>query len=340
MATGKPLINKVEKQTDAHGATIWASVTKVPIYDEMGQITGLIGISRDITDLKNTEKTLQQTNEDLLRASRMAGMAEVATGVLHNIGNVLNSLNVSSNVVTDLIRRSKSTNLERICGLLEANDDDLGKFFTTDEKGKQIPGFLKKLASVLTQEQETLLTELEEMHAGIEHIRDIITTQQGYAKMGGTVQQLDPEELIEQAMHMEDNSLRRHDVNIERHIEPRPHIYVEKHKLIQVLVNLLRNAKQAMASNRTKNLLVTAVKTKDGGVAISLTDNGNGIPEENLSKIFSHGFTTKKDGHGFGLHSCELAVKEMGGKIYAASKGPGHGATFTVELPARKPDKD
>lgn len=340
MASGNPLVNKVEEQKDAHGGTIWASVTKVPTYDAMGQVTGLIGISRDITDLKHTEATLQQTNEDLRRASRLAGMAEVATGVLHNIGNVLNSINVSSNVVADLIRRSKSANLERICGLLEANDTNLGEFLTHDEKGRQIPDFLKKLATVMRQEQETLLDELKEMHISIDHIRDIITTQQGYAKVGGTVEELDPEDLVEQAMRMEDNSLKRHDVTIERNMEPTPRIAVEKHKLIQVLVNLVRNAKQAMIGKKEKKLIVATGTRGDDGVFISVTDNGKGIPKENLEKIFSHGFTTKKEGHGFGLHSSALAVKEMGGRIYADSKGPGNGATFIVELPSRQPEKD
>jgi len=340
MASGKPMIAKVEKQKDAHGNTIWASVTKVPTYDAMGQVTGLIGISRDITDLKNAEQTLQQTNEDLMRASRLAGMAEVATGVLHNIGNVLNSINVSSNVVADLIRRSKSANLGRICGLLEANADRLGEFLTDDEKGRQIPDFLKKLAVVLEQEQETLLKELEEMHTSIDHIRDIITTQQGYARMGGTVEEVDPAEILEQAMRMEDNSLRRHDVRLERRIEELPRIQVEKHKLIQILVNLIRNAKQAMADNPRKHLIVSARRTDEGGVAISVTDNGKGISRENLERIFSHGFTTKKEGHGFGLHSSALAVKEMGGTIHADSPGPGKGATFTVTLPPRKPEKE
>ncbi|MGB0582117.1 MAG: PAS domain-containing protein [Limisphaerales bacterium] len=340
MASGNPLINKVEEQKDAHGETIWASVTKVPTYDAMGQVTGLIGISRDITDMKHTEATLQQTNEDLRRASRLAGMAEVATGVLHNIGNVLNSINVSSNVVADLIRRSKSANLERICGLLEANDANLGEFLTNDEKGRQIPDFLKKLATVLHQEQETLLNELEEMHMSIDHIRDIITTQQGYAKVGGTVEELEPEDLLEQAMKMEDNSLKGHDVTIERDMQPTPRIAVEKHKLIQVLVNLVRNTKQAMAATREKKLIVAIGTKGDDGVYIAVTDNGKGIEKENLEKIFSHGFTTKKDGHGFGLHSSALAVKEMGGRIYADSRGPGNGATFTVELPSRQPEKD
>ncbi len=340
MATGQPLVNKMEKQKNAHGETVWASVTKVPVFDPMGQVTGLIGISRDITELKATEEALKQTNEDLVRASRLAGMAEIASGVLHSIGNVLNSINVSSNVVADLVRRSKSANLERVCGLLEANEDDLAKFLTEDDKGKQVPDFLKKLATVLRQEQETLLRELEEMHISIDHIRDIITTQQGYARVGGTVEVMDPEELIEQALRMEDNSLKRHDVTIERQINPVPGVYIEKHKLIQILVNLFRNAKQAMQESKEKRLTISTIKTGHGGVAITVTDTGKGITKENLTKVFSHGYTTKKDGHGFGLHSSALAANEMGGSLTADSKGPGKGATFTVELPTNKPEKE
>ena len=154
------------------------------------------------------------------------------------------------------------------------------------------------------------------------------------------MEELDPEELVEQAMKMEDNSLKRHDVTIERDMQSTPRIAVEKHKLIQVLVNLVRNAKQAMAATREKKLIIATGTRGDDGVFISVTDNGKGISKENLEKIFSHGFTTKKDGHGFGLHSSALAVKEMGGRIYAESQGPGNGATFTVELPARQPEKD
>lgn len=340
MATGNPLVNKMEKQKNPNGETVWASVTKVPVFDPMGQVTGLIGISRDITELKATEEALKQTNDDLVRASRLAGMAEIASGVLHNIGNVLNSINVSSNVVADLVRRSKAANLERICGLLEANEDNLGEFLSSDEKGKQIPGFLQKLAMVLRQEQETLLRELEEMHISIDHIRDIITTQQGYARVGGTVEMMDPEELIEQALRMEDNSLKRHDVSIDRQINPVPGVYIEKHKLIQILVNLVRNAKQAMQGSKEKRLTISTIKTGGGGVAISVTDTGKGISKENLTKVFSHGYTTKKDGHGFGLHSSALAVKEMGGSLTAESNGAGKGATFTVELPTNKPEKE
>ena len=70
---------------------------------------------------------------------------------------------------------------------------------------------------------------------------------------------------------------------------------------------------------------------------ISYIDNGIGIPADNLTRIFGHGFTTRKEGHGFGLHSGALAAKELGGALTVESDGPGKGATFTLEFPIQRP---
>lgn len=340
MATGKPMVNKMEKQKSPSGETIWASVTKVPIYDSMQEISGLIGISRDITELKRTERELQEKNEDLVETSRLAGMAEVATGVLHNVGNVLNSVNVSANVVSEKIRRSKTSNLDRVCRLLNANKDNLSAFLTENEKGRQIPTFLEKLAGVLRDERDALLKELSEMRKNVDHIGEIIATQQGYAKVGGTIELIAPTELIDQALNMEDSSLSRHDVDVVKQIEATPPIFVVKNKLLQVLVNLIRNSKQAMLEASPKKLYITARQLNEDGVEISVRDTGKGISKENLETIFAHGFTTKKDGHGFGLHSSALAVTEMGGSISAESEGLGKGAMFVVKLPTKLFEKE
>jgi signal transduction histidine kinase len=68
-----------------------------------------------------------------------------------------------------------------------------------------------------------------------------------------------------------------------------------------------------------------------------VTDNGIGIPAENFKRLFEHGFTTKQEGHGFGLHSCALAVRELGGDIQTRSDGIGTGATFSLRLPLCPP---
>ena len=98
---------------------------------------------------------------------------------------------------------------------------------------------------------------------------------------------------------------------------------VEKHKILQILVNLLRNAKYACQdSERADKRLTVRVANGEGRIKISVIDNGVGIPPENLTRIFNHGFTTRKDGHGFGLHSGALAAKEMGGSLTRSQRRP------------------
>ena len=335
MATGEALIAKVEKQIGPDSEPIWASVTKVPIYDRLGQIAGIIGISRDITALKRAEDELQQKSKELIEASRAAGMAEVATGVLHNIGNVLNSVNVAATLVSDMVRRSKAVNLARLAAMLKEHGQNLSVFLTQDEKGKQIPSYLEQLGKHLADEQQTLLRELDGMRKSVDHIRDIVATQQGYAKVGGTVEPVIVADLVEMALRMQLTALTRHDVTVIRQFSPVPTVEAEKHKILQILNNLLRNAKQAMEANLDgkKQLTIRIAPNGQGGVSIQVLDNGLGIAPENVTRIFAHGFTTRQGGHGFGLHSAALAAKEMGGSLTVHSEGLGKGATFTLELP-------
>jgi PAS domain S-box-containing protein len=337
MATGEAIIAKVEKQVGPDGEPIWASVTKVPIYDRIGQIAGIIGISRDITALKRAEDELQQKSKELIEASRLAGMAEVATGVLHNVGNVLNSVNVAATLVSDMVRRSKAVNLARLAAMLKDHGQDLSAFLTQDEKGRQIPGYLEQLGKHLADEQQALLRELDEMRKSVDHIRDIVATQQGYAKVGGTVEPVVAVDLVEMALRMQLTALTRHDVTVNRQFSPVPTVFAEKHKVLQILNNLIRNAKQAMEANLDgkKHLTVRIAPNGRGGVSIQVQDNGMGIAPDNLARIFAHGFTTRQGGHGFGLHSSALAAKEMGGALTVHSEGLGKGATFSLELPAQ-----
>lgn len=337
MATGEAIIAKVEQQVGSAGEPIWASVTKVPIYDRMGQIAGIIGISRDITALKRAEEELDLKSKELIAASRAAGMAEVATGVLHNVGNVLNSVNVAATLVSDMVRRSKAVNLARLAAMLKEHGQNLSVFLTQDEKGKQIPAYLDQLGKHLAEEQQTLLRELDEMRKSVDHIRDIVATQQGYAKVGGTVEPVIVADLVEMALRMQLTALTRHDVTVMRQFSPVPTVVAEKHKVLQILNNLIRNAKQAMEANLDdhKHLTVRLAPNGQGGVSIQVLDNGVGIAPENLIKIFAHSYTTRPGGHGFGLHSAALAAKEMGGSLTVHSEGVGKGAMFCLDLPAQ-----
>ncbi|MDB6039026.1 MAG: sensor signal transduction histidine kinase [Verrucomicrobiales bacterium] len=290
-------------------------------------------VQRNITDRKRAEQELEKAHRDLLETSRQAGMAEVATGVLHNVGNVLNSVNVSSACVIDNVKKSKVTNLSRMVALLRKHEGDLGNFVTNDPKGRQLPDYLATLAEHLAGEQAETLTELAHLQKNIDHIRDIVTMQQSFAKVSGVAESLKPCDLVEDALKMNATTLARHDIQVIREFHPVLPVMVEKHKVLQILVNLIRNARHACDDSlRIDKQVTVRIANGEGRVRISVSDNGVGILPENLARIFNHGFTTKKDGHGFGLHSGALAARELGGSLQVQSDGPGKGAMFTLEL--------
>ena len=295
---------------------------------------GRVWSFRDITERTRAEREMQDMHQQLLDTSRQAGMAEVATSVLHNVGNVLNSVNVSCTQIATLIKKSKVENLSKIVELLSEHASDIGAFLTSDPKGKQVPIYLNQLSQHLAVQHRTALEETVRLQENIDHIKEIVVMQQSHAKVSGIVESLTVTSLLEDALRLNVNSLQRHGVEVVRDYEEVLPMEVEKHKILQILVNLIRNAKNACdESPRIDKQLTIRVTTTSDLVMISIIDNGVGIPGENLKRIFAHGFTTKKDGHGFGLHSSALAAKEMGGSLTVESDGRNKGATFTLVLP-------
>ena len=264
-------------------------------------------------------------------------MAEVATSVLHNVGNVLNSVNVSASLVVDQLRKSKTAVLARAAKLLSEHQDDAGEFLNNDPKGKQLPAFIEALAEQLIREQSMLTKEMQGLQQNIEHIKQIVSRQQHYATLSGVQEFLALQELVEDALHMVSSALARHRIEIVRQFEAVPPVLADRHKVLQILINLISNAKHALDHRADgRRLCLRVVRGKAARVRVEVMDNGLGIPQENLVRIFSHGFTTKEDGHGFGLHSGANAAKEMGGSLDVQSDGTGTGATFILELPDRE----
>jgi PAS domain S-box-containing protein len=333
--TGEPLINKVEKQTLQSGETGWASTTKVPLRNRQGTVVGIVGINRDITDLKMAEQKIESINRELREASRQAGMAEVATGVLHNVGNVLNSVNVAAGVLSDRLNHSKSSGVSKLSKLLTERQADLGQFLSTDERGRQIPAYLEQLAEHLEKEQADMRKELNELVMNVEHIKEIVATQQNYARVLGVAEVVELSEVLEDAIKIHGGAYERHGIKLAREYDTIPQTAVDKHKVMQIVINFLANAKYACDAGKKEDKKVTVrikLVNKDN-VRIEVVDNGIGIAPENLTRVFSQGFTTRKGGHGFGLHSGALAAKELGGVISAESRGIGEGASFILELP-------
>ncbi|MDI1315597.1 ATP-binding protein [Prosthecobacter sp.] len=277
---------------------------------------------------------LTEAHKQLLMTSRQAGMAEVATNVLHNVGNVLNSVNVSAETVAKKVRHFRISSLKSVAQLLREHEHNLSDFLTKDSRGIELPSYLVQLADNLAEPQKVILEEVKRLQNNIEHIKQIVTMQQNHARVAGILETLDVVEIIEDAINISTASLTRHEVALVREFESVPPVVLDRHKVMPILVNLLSNATHALAQvGNDKQLKVRVALCGGGCVKIKVIDNGAGIAPENLTRIFQHGFTTRKDGHGFGLHSGALAAREIGGKLTADSDGIGRGAVFTLELP-------
>ncbi len=295
-------------------------------------------LRKEIEVRQRAEAEAARVHKQLLVASHQAGMAEIATGVLHNVGNALNSVNVSTSIVADRVRKLRVPVLGKLAAVFQTHANDLGQYLTADEKGRQMPNYLAQLANYFASEQKEVLTEIDQLATGIDHMKALVARQQDYARVTGLSEVVEIDAVIDDALTINAESLKRHEIAVTKVLAKLPPIAVAKHKVLQILVNLIANAKDACADRPWENRRIE-VKTEpvDDRIRISVIDSGVGIAPENLRRIFGQGFTTKKHGHGFGLHSSVLAAREMGGSLAVFSPGANQGATFVLELPVQPP---
>lgn len=309
-------------------------------------------VIRDVTERENDQKSLQEANENLeqkihertselkelnikmVDIARSAGMAEVASGVLHNVGNVLNSVNVSTTIIKSNIKNDRLDGLERLADILKENKNDLSEFIKTDDKGQFVIPFIEKLSEKMKSNKENQLEEIEALVANVNHIKNIVSMQQTYSGNMGVIDKVKASEVFEDAIKINISSINKNSVNLIRSYRHDPVISVDKHKLIQILVNLISNAKYSVINNAGKNrIIIVKINALAGNIIYSVEDNGIGIEEIYMKKIFEFGFKKRVGGHGYGLHHSALMAKELGGDIRVQSDGKEKGALFKLSIP-------
>lgn len=297
-------------------------------------IAGVTFIILGIAFVVSTYK--ESLNQQLLLTARQAGMAEVAASVLHNVGNVLNSINVSSTLLAEKINKSKLTGLTDLSKLVNEHKDNLSTFIKDDPRGAHLPDFINSLSDYWQIEQDVLSKELHTLVKNVEHVRSIIATQQDLSRVSDSEQVVSIENVLEESILISGIDNKKYSIRIEKQYERLRPVLIDKVKTLQILVNLIQNAKDSFSDfTRIDKSIIFKINKNNTHFFIHIADNGIGIPRENLTRIFGYGFTTKKDGHGFGLHTSAISAKEMGGTLKAHSEGSGKGAIFILELPYR-----
>ena len=316
------------------------TVNSLHYRDDGGELCFFI---RNVSARKQTEEALKRAQEDLLSVAHKAGMADIATGVLHDVGNLVNSINVSSEMIASLAKTSTADALVKLNGLLQRQL--LGAPGAT-ESGPS-PGRLLEAYSLVVQtlgeERSKVLAETADLQHKLSLLREVITTQQEYAKMGLFFQKVRLVDVIDDVLSLQQTHFMNHNVRVEKTCDDSLVVNTQKTKLLYILLNLIRNAVDALKELRDPNaeryLRVTCSAAADA-VHLTVADTGIGIAPENLTRIFAHGFTTKASGHGFGLHTCANFMKEVGGAIAVQSAGLGKGSTFRLTFPRTRPEAD
>jgi len=288
-----------------------------------------------IIERKEVEQERDDLQHELITVSRKAGMADIASGVLHNIGNVLNSTSVSTSVVRQQLNELDVESLVKVVELLTEHGDHLDQYLSIDPIGQKIPEFLGELAQQWNHDQQTLSQEMETIRKNVEHIGMVIQAQQQHAKGESIIEPIVFEEVLNDAIKMAIFSYREGAITVERHLETSGVIKSDRHKLLQILLNLLHNARHSIRDSKRSDpqLTLTLTKAEPGKILLAIEDNGVGISQENVNRIFEYGSTTKPDGNGFGLHTAVITAQELGGSLTVFSAGPGQGATFYLTLP-------
>ncbi len=277
-------------------------------------------LQEEVDHHRQTQADLAATQRDLITAARVAGMAEVANGVLHNVGNGLNTVNVGVAMLAKRVNPVPAERLTELATLMELPDTSL----------TAVTNYLRRVAEVAAEHHLSYQEDVARLRHQVEHVNTVVQAQQDYARHGGLVAEITVPELLNDTLLLVASRLQGISVNLDH--APDVILAADRHKTLRVLLNLINNAADAMQGVPSPTLHI-AVHVERGHLVVRVADNGIGIPAENLQRIFGHGFTTKPNGHGFGLHSSALAAQELGGHLEVSSPGPGNGATFTFTVP-------
>lgn len=279
---------------------------------------------------------LQEAQDTMIKQAHEAGMAEMAVGILHNIGNAITPAKINNILLLNRLRTNSLTNdvkkaMTDISAALKAPE-------TIDaEENQRLLAIAELLPQTIEDEYEYVAKAVESVFQKHEHIESIISMQLRYARSNKGIEEVDINALINDALQMLKESIENRKIIIKRYLGNIPPAIIEKGKMMQIVINLIKNAYEAM-DNENLHLRILSVRTyvDQGYVVFAVQDTGEGFSAEEKHKLFHFGYTTKKLGSGFGLHSCANYLIANHGKIEAFSGGKGKGATFVVNVPTSR----
>ena len=300
---------------------------------QTGAADRIAGVTLDVTERVKSEERRYGHQQQLRYSSHQAGMAEVATGVLHSVGNVVNSLGIAHATVRRNLKSLRLDQLQQVTDLISVNRSTLVSFLTADPRGQHLPTYLPALSAQICSFVQAALAEIDTSEELLQHLRDVVSAQEVHAHVGTIREPVDLQELINAILVGEALELPP-TVEVVRRYEDLPLIHTDRHKLLFILMNLLNNARDAVLASAGHSGRIVVRLEREGNHALAVVeDTGVGMSPDVLSRLWRFGYTTKSNGQGFDLHNSANAAREIGATITAHSDGPNEGSRFIIRLP-------
>jgi len=277
---------------------------------------------------------LSDARDRLMEQSYYSGVGEMASGILHNIRNLLTPMVGQTANIRDMIKEIPVNNMEQaIAGL---NSEGLEK-----EREKSLRKYLCLAISNLSKVNKDMDKGLMVISEQTAYIEEVLSRQDKFSRFKKALEPLNMNMIVEEGIKMMPTRLRDAvDIEVGPGFTGLPQVSAERVVLIQVVTNLLNNASESILRKGAKkgNIWINGISETAGGgrkVHVSIRDNGEGIDTEDQKKIFNRGYSTKAPkSSGIGLHWCSNALSAMKAEIYVESDGPGHGSVFHIVIPA------
>lgn len=285
----------------------------------------------------STQNQIDVLNGNLLDSARHAGMAEVAANVMHSVGNVLNSLAVSS---ASLKEKLENINADKVIKLINYLKD------ATDEEGENFKDYKKntdlviKCLTVISQEADAnkadLLEEVASIISHISNINSVVSNQQEISRYPNMLRKVVLSTLIDNVLKEHEDSIIDHKIIIDSECKKDLTLTTDEFQLKRIISNVILNAINALiaSGNIDKKIYISCDLDSNNRIIIKFKDNGIGIMPEDTNKIFNLGFSTEKARIGYGLHYSAIAANSLGGNLHAISEGVGKGTEFILSLNA------
>jgi PAS domain S-box-containing protein len=356
LRTGEPLLNREEFLYNDKGEKFWLSTSKVPVYDEHGKISRILGIGHNITERKRAEEALNKLNQELAAQSEelktansqlllqqeqelekaiAQGKFEIASEVLHDIGNALVGF---GSYLTRINRVAESNNVESVRNLatfLKTQQAEIGNAIGSD-KAAALVAITESIAKSQGDNQKEMSTAITELLNIVSHIQEILNIQRQSVRNHNSSHERKPVNLggiIDDCRSMLFASFDKKGVKFNVNVKPGNYVIKGDHtKLMQVMLNVIKNSLEAIDMENENKFILVSMESANEYILLKVTDNGQGFDKKTSDRFFERGFTTKKKGTGLGLYNCRSIVESHAGTFDISSDGPGQGAVTTIKF--------